>query len=139
MQPLGGYPVSGASDQVNGPAIGLIITGALNILLAMVRGVTTMLGVGMSTLQTSNNPDADKIMALMSTFGLGIAIAGLLGGIFVLLGGIKMRRLESYGLCMVASIVAMIPGLSCCCPLGLGIGIWSLVILSKPEVKNLFH
>src|SRR2546430_2465370 len=29
MQPLGGYPVSGASDQVNGPAIGLIITGAL--------------------------------------------------------------------------------------------------------------
>src|SRR5580765_1034090 len=47
MQPLGGYPVSGATDQVNGPAIGLIITGALNIVLALARGVMTMLGVGM--------------------------------------------------------------------------------------------
>src|SRR6266850_1917170 len=31
MQPLGSFPHSAAADQVNGPAIGLIVTGALNI------------------------------------------------------------------------------------------------------------
>jgi GYF domain 2 len=139
MQPLGSFPVSAASDQVNGPAIGLIVLGALNIVLALARGVMTMLGIGMNTLQSSNNADADKVLALISTFGLGFAIVGVLGGIFILFGGIKMRRLESYGLCMAASIIAMIPCLSACCPVGLAIGIWSLVILSKPEVKSAFH
>jgi hypothetical protein len=79
------------------------------------------------------------VLALISTFGVGFAIAGVLGGIFILFGGIKMRRLESYGLCMAASIVAMIPCLSACCLVGLPIGIWSLVMLSKPEVKSAFH
>jgi hypothetical protein len=139
MQPLGGYPVSGATDQVNGPAIGLIITGALNIVLALGRGVMTMLGIGASTIQSTNNADADKVLAIFSTFGLVFAIVGVLGGIFILFGAMKMRRLESYGLCMAASIVAMIPCLSACCLVGLPIGIWSLVILSKPEVKSAFH
>jgi hypothetical protein len=139
MQPLGSFPTTAASDQINGPAIGLIITGALNIVLALGRGVMTMLGIGANTLQRSSNPDADKILALMSTFGLAFAVVGVLGGIFILFGGIKMRRLESYGLCMAASIVAMIPCLSACCLVGLPIGIWSLVMLSKPEVKSAFH
>ena len=139
MQPLGSFPVSAATDQVNGPAIGLIVTGALNILLALARGAMTMLGLGMNTLQSSNNPEADKVLAMFSTFGLGFAIVGVLGGIFILFGGMKMRRLESYGLCMAASIIAMIPCLSSCCLVGLPIGIWSLVMLSKPEVKSAFH
>ena len=139
MQPLGSYPVSAASEQVNGPSIGLIVIGALNLVLALANGARAMLGAGMSTIQSSGNPDADKVLAFFSTFGLGIAIVGVLGAIFILFGGIKMRRLESYGLCMAASIVAMIPCLSVCCPAGLAIGIWSLVVLSKPEVKSAFH
>jgi hypothetical protein len=140
LQPLGTFPHSAAADQVNGPAIGLIVTGALNIVLALARGLMLMLGLGMSTLQNTGNADAEKmVMGFMSTFGIAFCVIGVLGGIFILFGGIKMRRLESYGLCMTASIVAMIPCLSACCPLGLAIGIWSLVILSKPEVKSAFH
>jgi hypothetical protein len=140
MQPLGSYPRSTAADEINGPAIGLIVTGALNIVLALARGAMLMLGIGMSTLQTSGNNDAEKtVMGLMSTFGLAFCVVGVLGGIFILFGGMKMRKLESYGLCMAASIVAMIPCLSACCLIGLPIGIWSLVVLSKPEVKAAFH
>ncbi len=51
----------------------------------------------------------------------------------------KMKKLESYGLAMAASIIAMIPCLSPCCLIGLPIGIWALVVLSKPEVKSAFH
>lgn len=138
--PLGSYSTSAATDQVNGPAIGLIITGALNIVLAVVRGATMLAGIGMSTFQGTGNADAEKMVAgFMGTFGIAFCIVGVLGGLFILFGGIKMRKLESYGLCMAASIVAMIPCLSACCLIGLPIGIWSLVILSKAEVKSVFH
>lgn len=138
--PLGGYSTSAAADQVNGPAIGLIITGSLSIVVALVRGALMLSGLGTGGLQGTGNPEAEKmIMGFFSTFGVAFSIIGVLGGIFVLFGGIKMRKLESYGLCMAASIVAMIPCVSTCCLIGLPIGIWSLVILSKAEVKNIFH
>ena len=57
---------------------------------------------------------------------------------FVIFGAMKMKKLESYGLAMGASIVAMIPCISPCCVLGLPIGIWALVVLMKPEVKAAF-
>jgi hypothetical protein len=138
--PLGSYSTSAATDQVNGPAIGLIITGALNIILALVRGGMMLAGFGLGAFRGTGNADAEKMLAgFMGTFGIASCVIGVLGGVFILFGGIKMRKLESYGLCMAASIVAMIPCLSVCCPLGLAIGIWSLVILSKAEVKSLFH
>jgi hypothetical protein len=39
---------------------------------------------------------------------------------------------------MTAAILAMIPCLSSCCIVGLPLGIWALVVLSKPEVKSEF-
>jgi hypothetical protein len=50
-----------------------------------------------------------------------------------------MKNLQSYGLAMTASIVAMIPCISPCCILGLPFGIWALVILNRPEVKAAFR
>lgn len=56
----------------------------------------------------------------------------------VLCGALKMRRLEAYGLAIAASILAMLP-----ChlgfPVGLPVGIWALIVLSKPEVKAAFN
>ena len=49
----------------------------------------------------------------------------------------KMQRLELYGLAITGSILAMLP----CHPgflIGLPIGIWSLVVLMRPEVKAAF-
>ncbi|MEY2428203.1 MAG: hypothetical protein QOJ40_1088, partial [Verrucomicrobiota bacterium] len=65
---------------------------------------------------------------------IGIAVSGL-----ILFGGLKMKKLESHGLAMGASIIAMIPCISPCCLVGLPIGIWAVVVLSKPEVKGAFH
>jgi predicted PurR-regulated permease PerM len=60
-------------------------------------------------------------------------------GVVVLLGALKMKKLESREWAMTASILAMIPCISPCCIVGLPIGIWALVVLSKPEVKSAFH
>jgi hypothetical protein len=52
---------------------------------------------------------------------------------------LKMKRLESHGLAVTASILAMLPCTSPCCIIGLPLGIWALVVLSKPEVKSAFR
>jgi hypothetical protein len=133
------YPSSSALEQVNGPGIGLIVTGALGIVFTLGRMAMMLAGIGLGAMQSSSS-DAEKMFAgMMGTFGVAFGVIGLIGGLIVLYGGIKMRKLESYGLCMTASILAMIPCLSVCCIIGLPIGIWSLVVLSKPEVKNFFR
>ena len=63
---------------------------------------------------------------------VGVAIGG-----FIIFGGIKMKKLESYGVCIAASIVALLP-CPFCCLITLPFGIWSLVALSSAEVKNYF-
>jgi hypothetical protein len=49
-----------------------------------------------------------------------------------------MKTLESYNWAMLASGVALVPGVSPCWLIGLPVGIWSIVILSKAEVKQSF-
>src|SRR5262249_48861747 len=71
----------------------------------------------------------DSIMKGYSTAFLISGILGVLCGILIIVGGIKMMGLSGYGLAMTASILAMIPCTSPCCILGLPFGIWSVVVL----------
>ncbi len=67
-------------------------------------------------------------------------ISGLLqmvGSFFILFGGLKMKNLESYGLSIAGSILAMIP-CNCCCCIGLIPGIWSLIVLLNSDVRMAF-
>jgi hypothetical protein len=81
----------------------------------------------------------DMITKASGPVNLAIAAVGLLGAVFVLYGGHKMRNLQSYGMAVTAAIVAMIPAISPCCCLGVPIGIWSLVVLMNQDVKSAFH
>ncbi|HTU22524.1 MAG TPA: hypothetical protein VMG10_31085 [Gemmataceae bacterium] len=51
--------------------------------------------------------------------------------------GVNMIRLRSYWL-SVAGSIAIMPGACFCCLAGFPIGIWSLVILFRPEVSSTF-
>ena len=55
----------------------------------------------------------------------------------MLVGAMKMRRLEGFGLSATAAILGILP-CTCCC-LGLPFGIWALVVMNKPEVKEHFR
>jgi len=134
-------PASRASEMVNAPATGLMITGILTILFAAYEVVSTLFSGARHMPQSMGNPEFDKMVAtMMGPMGLLIGGLWLLTGLLQLFGGIKMKKLEGYGLVMAASILGMIPCFSYgCCVLGLPIGIWVLVTLSKPEVKNAFH
>jgi hypothetical protein len=136
MQPLGSYGYPGVAEQVNGPAIGLIVVAILGFLAQAVSLVRLLLFSAVTAAQ-SNQPD--WVTMFSGTGAIIGSILGILSSILVLFGGLKMKRLESYGLAMAASIIAMIPCVSPCCLIGLPIGIWSVVILAKPEVKAAFH
>src|SRR3954451_19020182 len=69
------------------------------------------------------------LLALVASVGIGIVM---------IVGALKMMRLESYGWAMTASILALLP----CSPvglLGLVMGIWSLVVLNRRDVKEAFQ
>ncbi|MSU57136.1 MAG: DUF4339 domain-containing protein [Pedosphaera sp.] len=131
--------VTPATGQTNGPGIALIVAGSLYLLLACFRFLSTIVGFGFAAAQRSGNPELDRIFAIAGPINLAIGVLTLVLGLVVLFGGIKMRQLKSYGLCMTAAIIAMIPCTFPCCFIGLPIGIWAIVILSKAEVKSQFH
>ena len=73
-----------------------------------------------------------------------LLIAGLLVGLLVIccnvlivVGALRMLRFKNYGLAITACILAMItpPGLI----LGLPVGIWALIVLSRHDVREAFQ
>ena len=128
-----------AAQQVQGPALGLMITAGLALLFVLLSLVMNIAGVGMGALGDMGGGAAtDQYLSYMSG-GVGIVVnliaLGLYG--FVLWGAMQMKQLRNWNMAMGASIAAMLP-CSCCCIIGLPIGIWSLIVLMKPEVKSAF-
>jgi hypothetical protein len=131
------FPNTVAADQVNGPAIGLIVVAVVGFLFQSLSLIMNLAGATFGQMQSGQQ---DAWVNLMSgTVGVISSIVGLAISGLILFGALKMRKLESYGLALTVSILAMIPCISPCCLIGLPIGIWALVVLMKPEVKGAFQ
>ncbi len=152
MENLPGSPGPGstsAREQVSTPAILLMVTGALLIVYQLINLVTSLLGGGAGALPPELFEDPNMaqyrgliegVQASAGPLGIVFALLGAALGGLILVGGMKMKNLESYGLAIAASIIAIIPCFSsCCCIIGLPAGIWALVVLNKPEVKAAFR
>lgn len=137
LQPAYQPGLASATDQVNGPAIGLIITAVLGFLVQLAALLINVLGVSFGAMQSRRG---DAWMNMFSgTVGIASSIITMLIAGLILFGALKMKKLESYGWAITASILALAPCISPCCLVGLPIGIWALVVLSKAEVKSAFH
>jgi tRNA A-37 threonylcarbamoyl transferase component Bud32 len=64
----------------------------------------------------------------------GLAVLGWLSAPLIIFGAWKMRRVEAYNLALIAALLALVAF-----PVGTVFGIWALVKLVKPEVKEAFH
>ena len=117
-----GAPVSGdVWRQVKGPAIGLVITGIFNWI-----SIPFLMRVGVAIHRHSLR---HWYMVLRPM--LALAIAGL-----IFLAGLKMRRLEAFGLSVGGAVLAILtaPGNL----IGLPVGIWALAVLSHREIRSAF-
>ncbi len=75
-------------------------------------------------------------ITVASTFAL-VAFVGMAIGVTMIIGALRMMRLRSYRLAMIASILALLP-MSPVSTLSMAMGIWSLVVLNRPNVRAAF-
>jgi hypothetical protein len=127
-----------AADQVNGPAVGLIVTAIVGFLVQAGALLMNVLGISFGAMQRRGTPDA-WVNMFSGSIGIVGGILGIAVSVLILFGALKMKKLENHGWAIAASILALAPCISPCCFIGLPIGIWSLVVLAKPEVKGAFH
>ncbi len=130
--------------KVQPPAIALLVVAALTVLLFVVSLVSNDLALKM--MESANMPD-DQMQQFRDVMEqssmLGNVVGGILnvgGAALIAFGAWRMKELRSYGLAVTASILAMIPCFtSCCCLLGLPVGIWALIVLLDKDVKAAFN
>jgi predicted Ser/Thr protein kinase len=99
-------------------AIGLIITGVLH----------AAYGIGMGLFLYNELFFFERLLFL----------ALLADGVVIVVGGMKMLRMQSQSWAITASILALLP-VGPGCLLGLPMGIWSLIVLGKPKLKAVFE
>ena len=139
--PVAGYAAipgaTHAADQVSGPAIGLMVTAGLGLLVQIASLLANLFGASIMSSQAQGNEALAQMFSGVA--GAVFAGIGIVVAIVIFLGALKMKKLQSHGFAMTVSIIAMLPCVSPCCLLGLPIGIWALVVLNKPEVKSAFN
>lgn len=131
-------PTPDATRQVSGPSTGLLITGIIGAIFSLATFFSLIIGAGLSTIWWDDIPDRYTEI-WEGAAGMGSSFVGILVAAFIIYAALKMKELNQWGLAMAASILAMIPCISPCCIIGLPMGIWCLVVLTKPEVKAAFH
>jgi hypothetical protein len=126
------------AERVAGPATALIVTAILGLSLHVLGILAGLVPMGLDAGLSVTNPLAPHLMIGPIFHILGSVVASAMG-IFVLVGAMRMKRLENYGFAVAAAIVALIPCTSPCCLLGLPFGIWALVVLTDASVKAAFR
>ena len=136
---------------MKGPAIALLVVGflglAFNLFMAgfgFVDEFITPLTTDSKAAKTAvkgetGKPAADRendrgqaIMTIVMLLSFAMASA------MAIWAGFNMIKLRSYWLSMAGSFAIMPAGCFCCLA-GFPAGIWSLVVLLKPEVSSSFH
>jgi hypothetical protein len=115
-----GVDVTGA---LRAPAVSLAVVGALSFLLQLIKLVSGEFPLGLYFKLTI----------------CGFQYLGPVLSLVTLLGGIQMARGRNYRLAVAGSILAAIPFCNMCCGVSTGVGLWTLSVLNRPDVKAGFE
>lgn len=124
---------SSARDAVMAPAVALLVAGIIGLVS---MGGLTVLGTIGWLAEDAANANAEEVAEFIT--GVLMFIVAALANAAIIFCAIQMQRLKSYGLALTGAILAVIPGISPCCVLGIPFGIWALVVINQPDVKNAF-
>jgi len=125
-------------DSVKGIGIGLIVVGALGylgVLAGIFMMVTGANDEAFRDFEREFGPQAGNAIKLFSQW-VGILL-GVVGSAVLIFGGLQMMRMKSWGLCVAACGLAMLPCWGCCC-IGLPLGAFGLYVLFQDEIKASF-
>jgi serine/threonine protein kinase len=108
--------------QLRGPAWGLLLTA----------GAALVWTLGPAVVAAERLNQAEDVMSNRLVFAVATVLA-LVGVPPLFAGAVQMVRRRSYPLCVAAALVAVLPW-SPAWLVGLPVGIWALVVLSRREV-----
>lgn len=127
-----------AAGRVQAPATALMVVGGVNIAASLLAPAVAALFL--LPLMAHAGPQDARAMSWVGLVPLVVGAvswaASAVGGLMIATG-VTMKRLQHYWLAVVVSILALF-----CSPsnlLGLIVGIWSLVVLSRKEVRAAFQ
>jgi len=131
-------PSPNAAQAIAGPATGLLITAVIGGFFVFLSLLFNLFGFSMGAMMAEDAQE--QFMQWMSGgFGIASSVLGLLVAGFLIYASMEMKKLSQWGLAVGASVVAMLPCVSPCCLIGVPVGIWCLVVLTKPEIKTAFR
>jgi hypothetical protein len=89
------------------------------------------------------DPNAPPMVQEFQRGTVGPVATGMQGGfvllnLFIIICAVQMMKLQNWGLAVTGSTLAILNIGSCCCILGLPVGLWCLAVLSSPEVMIMF-
>jgi len=128
--PHGGVRVDESVRQaVRIPAIGMLVAAAINIVVLFSLIAVTIIMAGVAYDQGARLDTAAWVR-------FALAVAGLALSLVIFAGAIGMMQLHNRGLAITAAILALVaaPGNL----IGLPMGIWALVVLSRREIIDAF-
>lgn len=128
-------------DKLKVPSIGLLICGILSGftgILTLVSGLIRL--IGLSGIEKLPTDEAERIGYLMGTFGgYGLALISLLVAPLIVVGAIKMMKGKSRGMAMASAVLSILPITSCCFFISIIFGVWAIIVLIQPDVKEFFQ
>lgn len=139
-----------AQNRIKTPAIVLLVSGIVGLLVTL-ASVPSLFTMDKQFAQVQDQWDKDpnlkpeqkkEMKQMLNTYKdvaqvvlpISIVLSLITAGITIL-GSIMIMKLKGKGIGIMGSVLSMIPIASGCCCMGLPVGIWVLVVLSKPEVK----
>lgn len=122
-----------AADAIAGPAIALLVVGIIGIVGS---GIIVCAGIFVSASGAAGRRAMDDTEPVFVILVYGVM---LVASIVVTACATKMKQLDSYAIAMTGSILAVIPCLSPCFILGIPFGIWALVVINQPDVREAFN
>lgn len=135
-----------AARKVYAPALCLLILGSIGVVLSMIGGIAAI-GFGVIAKQRGGNGPFENLEFLI--LGALIIFVNVPVASVIVYGSRHMAKLKSFGWSMGAAITSILSVLGlvacggiCGIPIGmlfLPVGIWSLVVILQPDVKNAFH
>ena len=124
-----------ARERVAAPAIALITSAAVGIVVNLLIIPLTLLGVNTYRDLEQHVPAIRGMSGTLDSLSIVSAVVAILLGGFVIWASLKMKRLESYTMAVAAAMVSLLPCTSPCCVLGLPFGVWAMVVLIDDRVK----
>jgi serine/threonine protein kinase/Flp pilus assembly protein TadD len=126
QSPVDRAAIDQARQQVQAPAIGLMILSVLHLMA--IFPVTALVLPAIQAAERAAGGAGGTIPFVFA--GLCCVIAN----IFTIVAAAKMKQLQAHGLAIAGAILAILSAN----PLSIALGIWTLVVLLQPEVRRAF-